>query len=85
MTKTEKRLVDLCELIDAYFQMQQTVVRSAIESQLKEQIKEIIEEIKIKSVRKVKEVPIGFLDKMAEITPLTREQAIAKSKEKQHA
>ncbi len=45
MTKTEKKLVDLCELIDAYFQMQQTVVRIAIESQLKEQTKEIVEEI----------------------------------------
>jgi len=45
MTKTEKKLVELCELIDAYFQMQQTVVRSAIESQLKEQTKEIVEEI----------------------------------------
>lgn len=52
MTKTEKTLIDLCELIDAYFQMQQTVVRSAIESQLKEQTKQIVEEIKNKKKEK---------------------------------
>lgn len=51
MTKTEKTLVDLCELVDAYFQMQQTVVRSAIESQLKEQTKEIKEEITSKKLK----------------------------------
>lgn len=51
MTKTEKRLVDLCELVDAYFQMQQTVVRSAIESQLKEQTKQIVEEITAKKLK----------------------------------
>lgn len=45
MTKTEKTLIDLCELVDAYFQMQQTVVKSAIESQLKEMTKEIVDEI----------------------------------------
>lgn len=54
MTKTEKKLMDLCELIDAYFQMQQTVVRSAIESQLKEQTKEIVEEITAKKPKKQK-------------------------------
>jgi hypothetical protein len=48
MTKTEKRLLNLCELVDAYFLMQQPVVKSAIESQLKEQTKEITEEIKNK-------------------------------------
>jgi hypothetical protein len=45
MTKTEKTLIDLCELVDAYFQMQQPIVRSAIESQLKEQTKQIVEGI----------------------------------------
>ena len=51
MTKTEKILIDLCELVDAYFQMQQTVVRSAIESQLKEQTKTIVEEITAKKLK----------------------------------
>lgn len=51
MTKTEKRLLDLCELVDAYFQMQQPVVKSAIESQLKDQTKEITEEITAKKLK----------------------------------
>lgn len=48
MTKTEKKLVELCELVDAYFQIQQPVVRSAVESQLKEQTKQIVEDITAK-------------------------------------
>ena len=51
MTKTEKRLLNLCELIDAYFQVQQPVVKSAIESQLKEQTKDITEEITAKKLK----------------------------------
>jgi hypothetical protein len=45
MTKTEKKLLEVCELINAYFDMQQPVVRTAIESQLREQTKEITDEI----------------------------------------
>jgi len=56
MTKTEKTLIDLCELVDAYFQMKQTVVKSAIESQLKERTKEITDEITNKKSAKKTEV-----------------------------
>ena len=56
MTKTEKTLIDLCELVDAYFQMQQTVVKSAIESQLKERTKEITDDINNKKSAKKTEV-----------------------------
>lgn len=54
MTKTEKKLVDVCELINAYFQMTQANVKAAIESQLKEQTKEIIDDITNKK-KKVKQ------------------------------
>lgn len=65
MTKTEKTLIDLCELVDAYFQMQQTVVKSAIESQLKEMTKEIVDEItnKKKTVKTDTDFKVGDLVK----------------------
>lgn len=51
MTKTEKRLLELCELIDAYFQLEQPTVKKAVESQLKDQTKEITEEITAKRLK----------------------------------
>lgn len=51
MTKTEKRLLELCELVDAYFQLEQPAVKKAVESQLKEQTKEITEEITAKKLK----------------------------------
>lgn len=88
MTKTEKKLVDLCELINQYFEITHPQVKLAIESQLKEQTKEIVDSIKLKSVRKLN-VTSGqhVIDELDNTIPLTREEAkaIAKSKEKQQS
>lgn len=45
MTKTERKILDLCELINACLDMKQPVVRAAIEDQLREQTKELTDEI----------------------------------------